>query len=220
MLREEASWLANIIYSLESDSIFPMINIGSSNKHFRETEQPWIDEFLFKPARNKGYSIIHTDIKNDVGVDIVGDLSDPIFLEKISTMNIKSVLCSNLLEHVLNREEICKKISSIIPIGGYILLSVPYKYPYHLDPIDTMFRPSINELSQLFPELKLLHGEIVEGGTLVRSTSTTALLYLLAMIIRVILPIYQPLKWLDSVRYSFWLFRDISATCIVLKKTS
>jgi hypothetical protein len=219
MLREEASWLADIIYSLDSDSIFPMINIGSSNKHFREVEQPWIDEILFKRARDKGYSIIHTDMKNDVGVDLIGDLSDPIFRDKISTMNIKSVLCSNLLEHVIDRKEICKIISSIIPVGGYILLTVPYQYPYHLDPIDTMFRPDVDELSQLFPELKLLHGKIVEGGTLVKSTSVTAILYLLAMIIRVMLPVYKPLKWFDSVRYALWLFRNISATCIVLKKT-
>jgi hypothetical protein len=219
MLREEASWLADNIYSLDSDSIFPMINIGSSNEYFRETEQPWIDKLLFKPARILGYSVIHADVKNDVGVDVVGDLSDPIFLDKISTMNIKSVLCSNLLEHVLNREEICKTISSIIPVGGYIFLSVPYQYPYHLDPIDTMFRPDVDELRQLFPEMKLLYGEIVEGGILVKSTSVRAILYLLAMTVRVILPIYQPLKWFNSVRYALWLFRKISATCIVLKKT-
>lgn len=219
MLREEASWLADNIYVLDSDKIFPMINIGSSNQYFREKEQPWIDKLLFKPARILGYSVIHADVKTDVGVDIVGDLSDPIFLQKISTMKIQSVLCSNLLEHVVNREEICKIISSIVPVGGYIFLSVPYQYPYHLDPIDTMFRPNVDELRQLFPEMKLLCGEIVEGGILVKSTSFNAIIYFLAMTIRVILPIYQPLKWFDSVRYSLWLFRNISATCIVLKKT-
>ena len=119
MLREEANWLANVIYSLEPDRVFPMLNIGSSTQYFREKEQPWIDENLFFPARAMGYSVIHLDMKNDVGVDIVGDLCDPIFLEKLSQMNIKSVLCSNLLEHVLNREEICKNISSIIHSEGF-----------------------------------------------------------------------------------------------------
>ena len=73
MFKEEAKWLANMIYSLNPNSVFPMLNIGSSNKKFREQEQPWIDELLFKPARTKGYSVIHTDIKNDIGVDLVGD---------------------------------------------------------------------------------------------------------------------------------------------------
>ncbi|MFB2898761.1 hypothetical protein ACE1CI_38095 [Aerosakkonemataceae cyanobacterium BLCC-F50] len=218
MLREEASWLANIIYSIAPDHVFPLLNIGSENQDFREKEQPWIDDLLFKPARKKGYSVIHTDIKNDVGIDLVGDLYNPLFLEEISQMNIKSVLCSNLLEHITNKEEICKIISSIIPDGGYLFVTVPYQYPYHRDPIDTMFRPNIEELSNLFPDLKFIQGKIVEGGTLVKSTSITPILYLLAMIIRLILPIYQPLRWVDSLQYSLWLFRDISVTCVVLQK--
>ncbi len=218
MLREEAKWLANVIYSLEPDRVFPMLNIGSSTQYFREKEQPWIDENLFYPARNKGYSVIHMDIKNDVGVDLVGDLYDSSCLEKLSKMNIKSILCSNLLEHISNREELCQKISSILPVGGYIFLTVPYKYPYHRDPIDTLFRPNVDELSKLFAAHEILQSKIVEGGLLVKSTSTTPILYAAAMLVRVMLPIYQPLRWLDSVRYSFWLFRKISATCIVLEK--
>ncbi|MGJ5673949.1 MAG: methyltransferase type 11 [Nostochopsis sp.] len=218
MFREEARWLSNIIYSLEPNSVFPMLNIGSSNKKFREQEQPWIDELLFKPAREKEYSVIHTDMKNDVGVDLVGNLCDPVFLHKLSEMNIKSVLCSNLLEHLTNREEICKIISSIIPKGGYIFVTVPYEYPYHCDPIDTMFRPKIEELSNLFSDFKIVKGEIVKGGYLVQSTTVTPALYALAMFIRLILPIYQPLRWFDSLRYALWLFREISVSCVLLEK--
>jgi hypothetical protein len=219
MLREEATWLANNIYSLNPEGVFPLLNIGSSSQEFREKSQPWIDQLLFKPAREKGYSVIHTDLKNDVGVDLIGDLSDRAFLEKLSTMKIKSVLCSNLLEHLLNKEELCQNISSIIPIDGYLFVTVPYEFPFHRDPIDTMFRPNIDQLSQLFPDLEVVRGEIVSGGKLIKVTSVPPLLYLMAMIIRLLLPIYQPLRWLDSLRYSLWLFRDISATCIVLQKT-
>lgn len=220
MFREEAKWLANIIYSLNPNSVFPMLNIGSSNKKFREQEQPWIDELLFKPARTKGYSVIHTDIKNDIGVDIVGDLCSLDFLKKLSEMNIQSVICSNLLEHINNREEISKIISSIVPKNGYLFVTVPYKYPYHCDPIDTMFRPNIQELSSLFPDFKIVNGEILPGGYLVKSTTTTPILYTLAMLIRLILPIYQPLRWLDSLKYALWLFKYISVSCVVLKKVN
>ena len=220
MFREEAKWLANIIYSLNPNSVFPMLNIGSSNKKFREQEQPWIDELLFKPARTKGYSVIHTDIKNDIGVDLVGDLCSLDFLKKLSEMNIQSVICSNLLEHINNREEISKIISSIVPKNGYLFVTVPYKYPYHCDPIDTMFRPNIQELSSLFPEFKIVNGEILPGGYLVQSTTTTPILYTLAMLIRLMLPIYQPLRWFDSLKYALWLFKDISVSCVVLKKVN
>ncbi|MBD2143086.1 methyltransferase type 11 [Anabaena sp. FACHB-1250] len=220
MFREEAKWLANIIYSLNPNSVFPMLNIGSSNKKFREEEQPWIDELLFKPARTKGYSVIHTDIKNDIGVDLVGDLCSLDFLKKLSEMNIQSVICSNLLEHINNREEISKIISSIVPKNGYLFVTVPYKYPYHCDLIDTMFRPSIQELSSLFPDFKIVNGEILPGGYLVKSTTTTPILYTLAMLIRLMLPIYQPLRWFDSLKYALWLFKDISVSCVVLKKVN
>jgi hypothetical protein len=220
MFREEAKWLANIIYSLNPNSVFPMLNIGSSNKKFREQEQPWIDELLFKPARSKGYSVIHTDIKNDIGVDLVGDLCNVDFLKQLSEMNIQSVICSNLLEHINNREEISKIISSIVPKNGYLFVTVPYKYPYHCDPIDTMFRPNIQELSSLFPDFKIVNGEILPGGYLVQSTTTTPILYTLAMLIRLMLPIYQPLRWVDSLKYALWLFKDISVSCVVLKKVN
>lgn len=220
MFREEAKWLANIIYSLNPNSVFPMLNIGSSNKKFREQEQPWIDELLFKPARSKGYSVIHTDIKNDIGVDLVGDLCSLDFLKKLSEMNIQSVICSNLLEHINNREEISKIISSIVPKNGYLFVTVPYQYPYHCDPIDTMFRPNIQELSSLFPDFKIVNGEILPGGYLVQSTTTTPILYTLAMLIRLMLPIYQPLRWVDSLKYALWLFKDISVSCVVLEKVN
>lgn len=220
MFREEAKWLANIIYSLNPNSVFPMLNIGSSNKKFREQEQPWIDELLFKPAKSKGYSVIHTDIKNDIGVDLVGDLCNVDFLKQLSEMNIQSVICSNLLEHINNREEISKIISSIVPKNGYLFVTVPYKYPYHCDPIDTMFRPNIQELSSLFPDFKIVNGEILPGGYLVQSTTTTPILYTLAMLIRLMLPIYQPLRWVDSLKYALWLFKDISVSCVVLEKVN
>ncbi|MFN5956088.1 MAG: methyltransferase type 11 [Dolichospermum sp.] len=220
MFREEAKWLANIIYSLNPNSVFPMLNIGSSNKKFREQEQPWIDELLFKPARSKGYSVIHTDIKNDIGVDLVGDLCNVDFLKQLSDMNIQSVICSNLLEHINNREEISKIISSIVPKNGYLFVTVPYQYPYHCDPIDTMFRPNIQELSSLFPDFKIVNGEILPGGYLVQSTTTTPILYTLAMLIRLMLPIYQPLRWVDSLKYALWLFKDISVSCVVLEKVN
>jgi hypothetical protein len=197
-----------------------MLNIGSSNKKFREQEQPWIDELLFKPAKSKGYSVIHTDIKNDIGVDLVGDLCNVDFLKQLSDMNIQSVICSNLLEHINNREEISKIISSIVPKNGYLFVTVPYKYPYHCDPIDTMFRPNIQELSSLFPDFKIVNGEILPGGYLVQSTTTTPILYTLAMLIRLMLPIYQPLRWVDSLKYALWLFKDISVSCVVLEKVN
>jgi SAM-dependent methyltransferase len=218
MLREEADWLADKLDSLEAEKVYPLLNIGSSSRYFREREQPWIDRVLFKPARDKGYRVIHTDLKKAPGVDIVGDLNEREFLERIAAMGIGSVLCSNLLEHLPDREKICRHISSIVPVNGYLFLTVPYRFPLHLDPIDTLFRPDIERTRQLFPDLEIVHGEIVAGGKLFRSTNVPAPLYLAIMLARSLLPLYRPLRWIDSLRYGSWLFRDISVTCIVFRQ--
>ncbi|MGL4502485.1 MAG: hypothetical protein ACRCU2_25700, partial [Planktothrix sp.] len=89
-----------MINSLDEKTVFPLLNLGSSSKIFREKEQPWIDQYLFRSPREKGNLVIHADLKQDGGVDLVGDLNDLVFLEKIAELKIKSVLCSNLLEHI------------------------------------------------------------------------------------------------------------------------
>ncbi|MCE2697311.1 MAG: hypothetical protein LW859_31790 [Anabaena sp. 49633_E8] len=83
-----------------------------------------------------------------------------------------------------------------------------------------MFRPDIQELSSLFPDFKIVNGEILAGGYLVQSTTITPVLYTLAMVIRLMLPIYQPLRWFDSLKYALWLFKDISVSCVVLEKVN
>ena len=45
------------------------------------------------------------------------------------------------------------------------MVTVPHKFPYHPDPIDTMFRPSPNELVGLFPNCHRLEGLILDCGT-------------------------------------------------------
>ncbi len=141
MLIEEAKWLGQKILTMDPPTLFPALNVGSSNAEDREIIQPWIDEYIFRPLEINQQTIQHLDIKREQGVDIVGDLSDPWFLEKLSKMQFKSVLCSNLLEHIPNKEEVCRILASIIPVGGYIFVSGPYNFPFHSDPIDNMFRP-------------------------------------------------------------------------------
>jgi hypothetical protein len=216
MLRQEAVWLSQKIYSLKSDEVFPLLNIGSSTKTFREKKQPWIDANIFNPAREKIYPVIHMDLKKDEGVDIAGDICNASILQEIANLNIKSVMCSNLLEHLSNRYEICEVIYSILSSGGYLFLTVPYDYPYHPDPIDTMFRPDIDELKTIFPKLKIVDGEIVHSKY--NETTFPFPVFAILLILRLMLPVYKPHRW----RYSFaklpYLFKKVSATCIVLQK--
>lgn len=217
MLIEEAKWFGQKISGMDPDAIFPMLDVGSSTDQFRKRVQPWIDEYIFGPARAKGHKVLHADVKKDSGVDIVGDLSDACFLEELSKMRFNSVFCSSLLEHVTNREEICRALNSIIPMGGYIFLSCPYGYPYHADPIDTMFRPNVTQLAGMFPQTRVINGDIVTCGTYLHYITRKPAIFIKA-IIRIFVPVYKPRNWLTAVSHLPWLNRNFQAACVVLQK--
>src|SRR5438552_13681584 len=141
MLIREAAWLGLQIAQADAKRVFPLLDAGSSTEKFRNQQQPWIDRYIFAPARGQNLAVHHLDKEPAPGVDIVGDLTDPVTIEKLAGLGYRSVLCSNLLEHVQDRQHTALAVLSLIPPGGYVFLSCPYAFPYHPDPIDTRFRP-------------------------------------------------------------------------------
>jgi len=177
VLIKEAKWFGQKISEMDPSNIFPMCNIGSSSDRFRKKAQPWIDEYIFRPARVKKQSVKHLDIKDAPGVDIVGDLSDRHFLKK----------------------------------------SCPFRYPFHPDPIDTRFRPSINELARLFPGTHIYCGEIVRCETYL-DYLTSSPSKLIKAVARIFIPLYQPIGWFSALMRMPWLFKNFQATCLILRK--
>lgn len=194
-----------------------MLNVGSSTEIFRTREQPWIDEFIFRRVRDAGRRVVHIDLKSAPGVDIVGDLADESTLQQVGAIGVKSAFCSNLLEHVRDRRAVCGSIEAVVPPGGYIFVSCPYRYPLHLDPIDTMFRPGVEELAAMFPGAEILRGDIIRGGTYLdlvgRRPDAIA-----KRIVRLGIPFYKPKQWYTAVHHLPWMFRHFEATCVLLRK--
>jgi hypothetical protein len=217
MLIEEAAWFAHQLGAFAQSEVFPMCNIGSSTKSFRTHDQPWIDELLFAPLSRGGRIVKHLDMKPDPGVDIVGDLANREFLNRVSKMQFKSVFCSNLLEHVVTRSAICRTLLSIIPSDGFLFISVPFSFPYHPDPIDTGFRPNVEELAALFPGTRLIHSAVVVGDTFLKLRSRNCMTFALTLF-RCLFPFYKPVGWWRNRGYLPWFFRRVSATCVVLRK--
>ena len=152
-------------------------------------------------------------MKSNPGVDIVGDVTDPLFLEKLKKMGFKSIICSNMLEHVPTEsvDRICESLQQIIPKNGYLFISGPYKFPYHPDPIDTMFRPSVDEFAEYFPDATLIEGAIIT------SNDHRKPIELVKNVARIFMPFYKPKEWMFFPRQFPWLFRNYSATCLVLQ---
>ena len=215
MLIEDTKWFGQKISMLEPSKVFPLLNVGSSTAKFREVDQPWIDQNIFQPFKNKGRVVKHLDIKAAPGVDIVGDITDSLLLEKLSKMGFKSIFCTSLLEHVNEREKICEGLVRIIPHGGYLFVECPFRYPFHPDPIDNMFRPNIQELTELFPHTHIVDAEIITCGTQIDYIGYKNAL---KSLIRVFMPFYKSTEWTSNLNYIPWFFKHFKVTCLVLKK--
>jgi hypothetical protein len=163
VFQAEAARLRDIL--LGRQDVSPLLNLGSSTRHFREVVKPHIEEELFRPLREAGVKVVHSDLKNAEGVEVAGDFLDPAVRRRLQAMGFKGVLLSNLLEHVTDREAVAAACEEIVGSGGLILATVPSSYPYHADPIDTYFRPSPAELATLFGRSEPLLLEEVDGLT-------------------------------------------------------
>ena len=218
MLRNEAQWAGKVLGKLPMEDFSPVLNIGSSNVGFREKVQPWIESEIFSPLRQRGIKVLHHDLHEDAGIDIAGDLADPALWDRLRSMCIKTLVCCNVLEHVVEPEPLCKRMEGIIPPGGYILVTAPKRFPYHPDPIDTMFRPNVSELAELFPGCRMICGETIDCGTgwdyvggSLRGLITKTLYRLRGM------------KGHGGIRgsgsFAPWLFRKFWQTCILVQKS-
>ena len=161
---EEAEKIGRLLAELPGD-IGPVIELGSSTATFRNVQQPHIDRFIHAPLRAHGVKVIHTDLRDGDGIDVSGDIYEPEVRERLTSLGAKTVLCCNIFEHVTDRSNFAAICDEILRPGGCIIVSVPYRYPYHLDPIDTMYRPAPEELVDLFPGYRVQVAERVTGGS-------------------------------------------------------
>ena len=158
---EEESTLIRELISKIFDDIHTVLDVGSSTLDFRTKIQPFIDENIFKPLRSQGKKVYHLDIKEGAGIDIVCDITQPNVYSKIG-QKFDLVICTNLLEHVFDINIVADNLKKLVKKRGYLLITVPYCYFYHPDPIDTMYRPTNKELEMLFSDFKVIDSGIIK----------------------------------------------------------
>lgn len=214
---EEARWILDEMLALGPEVASPVANIGSSTAEFRRNIQPHIDQCLFEPLLAAGFTVQHVDIKAADGVDIVGDICDPACLDRLRQLGFRSVICSNLLEHIVARDLFARGCEQILPAGGHILVTVPYSYPYHADPIDTMFRPTVAEIAALFPHCSIAAATIVTSATAWADARQRGLRHLLAMPLRSGWRLLNAVRQYDRFRSDIdryrWMFRPFRIAC-------
>lgn len=219
MFKAEAIWLCRAVTALPVEELSPIANIGSSTGAFRTQAQPWTERELFAPLRSRGINVIHIDRRQeDDGIDIHADLMDDAGLERVKAARPRAVFCCNLLEHVADPGALARRCLALVDPGGYIFVTVPYSYPYHRDPYDTMFRPTPEELATLFPGTTTVRGEIVDVAESYLGQVRQRPWILLRHVIRLPFPFLGFARWKRSMRKLYWLFNNYKVTCACFRR--
>lgn len=212
MFETEAAWLETLLRERAVEDLSPLLNVGSSTSDFREIEQPWAERRLFAPLRARGVRIIHLDAREGNGIDIKADILSDDDLPRIRTYRPKSILCCNILEHVEDPTALARRCSEIVGPGGLIFVTVPFSYPHHRDPIDTMFRPSPEALARLFEPAMMVRGQIIDVGESYCGQVKRRPWILFRHISRFPFPFIGFKGWKRSMRKLFWLFNNYKIT--------
>lgn len=217
MFLAEAKWLAGALAGRQAFELSPLLNVGSSTAYLRETYQPWTESYLFAPLRARGVELIHLDRREGGGIDLKADIADPADLPRIRARGARSVLCGNILEHVTDPQRVAAHCIAIAGPGGLIFVTVPYSYPRHRDPIDTLYRPTPEELHALFAGTEMLAGEIIDSGESYLGQVKRRPWIIFRQILRAPFPFIAYEEWRHSMKKLYWLFNNYRVTCVVLK---
>lgn len=220
MRPEEAHHIGTLLASAAANGKV-VLNVGSSTGRFREVTQPHIDREIFAPLRARRARVIHCDIKAAEGVDLVGDLLDPVFREKIIATRPDFVLANNLFEHVRDRQVLADCLAALPALDGRLIVSVPYAYPYHADPFDTMYRPTPDEIAAMFPNYRVEHARIIKTTSLWADLLAAlgvagAIKDVAWRVGRLAVPFVRPRAWLATAAGLAWLLRERSVSVVSL----
>ena len=213
----ECNWIYQNLRNYKINEISPIIDLGGSTEKYRTIDQPWLENDFYQKLRNKGVNILFSDIKKEVGVDLVGDIFNNKFVLSLKRSNFNCIFCCNFLEHVLDPKDLIDRCMSILPIGGILVITVPYSYPYHRDPIDTLYRPDIGELSKLVDSHEIISSEIISTGSYRDHIAKSP--WKIFRHIRVFFPFLGFEKWKRSAIKLKWLFTNFKHTCMIVKKS-
>jgi len=220
MMVTDAKWLGSILPKFSNEELSPIINIGSSTRKFREHDQPHIHEYVFKPLQERGVKVIHTDLKDAEGVDISADIFDDEALEKLKACNAKAIICTHMFEHIEDKEGLVKRLMSILPEDGLFFITVPNSYHQHDDPIDTMYRPTPDELAELFCGQNVITKEILVDGTYWDKIRKRPITLFFRHFFRFFIPFVSFKKWKRSMRKLYWLFNHYKVSAIAGRKVT
>jgi hypothetical protein len=217
-MRCDAEWLGRTLAGLPVEELSPLLNLGASTRHFREVEQPYIAELVFRPLAARGVAVIHSDLKVAEGVDIAGDVFDDGDFARLVAAAPRAVICTHMFEHVLDRAELARRLLALLPPGGLFFVTVPSSYHEHHDPIDTLYRPTPDELAALFAGQQILEKTELSGDTYWSHVARRPVTLFLRHFFRFLAPFLGLKAWKRSMRKLYWLFHRYKVAAVIGRK--
>ena len=217
MLEAEACWLRRALDGFASERLSPLFNLGSGSAAVREAVQPWTEHQLFCPLRARGVEIVHVDMRAGPGVDVRADLTDPADVLRLSGLRPRALLCCSL-EHVAEPDRLARHCLAMLADGGLVFVTMPFSYPHHRDPIDTMYRPTPQQLAGLFAGARLLEGTILGTGRSYRDDVRQRPWLLLRHVARFPVPFLSLEKWRRSMAKLYWIAAEYRIICAILER--
>ncbi len=228
MRRDEAQWihaallehLPDLTLQAGSSDTPVVLNLGCGSRRAREQQKPHIHRLTLLPVLERGYRLVNSDMFADDGVDLQGDLFDPVFVERLRALQPALIFFCNVLEHVdaKARQQLPAILDSIVRPGGLLLITAPLSYPYHPDPIDTYYRVSPSEIAALFPLYQTLKADAVACGNYGEEFFANSPAKRVRRVLRLLFPIIAPRRWMTLAHKFFWLKTSYQISCLLLRK--
>lgn len=226
MLKNESLWIKQFLPKIITEDALPVLNVGSSTSHYRKTAQPHVQQNIFSHFEDEKTQVIHLDMKTAEGVDLVGNLYDPVFLQKIRKLKIKTIFCNNTLMYLdeKSRHKLAEIFYLLLPKGGYLLISNSHIFPSAPDPKEEYYRAAAIEMyHSLFPRFTLIAAEEVEDDLThfkdLRQQSKFLLVKRLIAFFLFTARTYNRNDWKFTKEfYTKNLHKNYSAACLFLQK--
>lgn len=203
---------------MPADRMAPVLDIGSSDRRHRTQAQPWIEERVFAPLAAREVRVLFADREPAPGVDIAADIGTSAGLARLRAVGARTILCCNVLEHVPDAAGFAARLVALAAPKVRLIVTVPHRYPHHRDPIDTMFRPNLEELAALFPNCRLAQGEIVASGSYRSDFARRPVTLTLRHLLRLPVPFLGWAAWRRSVGKLRYLVGSYQAACACFVK--
>ena len=218
MRKQEAAWVGEQLRGAGTCRV--VLNLGSGSRRFREVSKPYIDRDIFEPLARAGARVVHADLKSGEGIEVSGDLFDPAIQARLRELAPDAIVACNIMEHLPAdlRGRFPAVLDSLLRPGGVLVVTVPYSYPYHADPIDTLYRPSPKELCALFPAYQVIDARTIDSESYGDEFVAGGPWRMTRKVLRMFFPFPRPKRWLSHAHRFLWLFRPYRLTGVVLRK--